>query len=84
MLFFAGEDDHIQPAVFFTKRIEGQLQKHKHKKQNKFIYYVSAGHFAPFPYSALNLPQITGNRQFNMRMLFGGTKKDNAMAASDS
>lgn len=84
MMFLAGEDDHIQPAAFFTKRIEEHLQNHEFKKQNKFIYYVNAGHFAPFPSSTPNLPQITGNTQFKMRMFFGGTKKDNARAASNS
>ncbi|GAB2567900.1 acyl-CoA thioesterase/bile acid-CoA:amino acid N-acyltransferase family protein [Gracilibacillus alcaliphilus] len=84
MMFFAGEDDHIQPAVFFTKRIESLLQNHEYKKQNEFIYYENVGHFATFPGSAPNLPQITGNMQYNMRMIFGGTKKDNARAASNS
>lgn len=84
MMFFAGEDDHIQPAVFFTKRIEVHLQNHEYKKQNQFIYYENTGHFAPFPSSAPNLPQITGNTQYKMRMVFGGTKKDNARAASHS
>lgn len=84
MMFLAGEDDHVQAAEFFTKRIEGHLQNHEYKKRNKFIYYESAGHFAPFPYNAPNLPQITGNTLYKMRMLFGGTIKDNARTASNS
>lgn len=84
MMFFAGEDDHILPAVFFTKRIEDLLKNHAYKEQNRFIYYENAGHFATFPGSAPNLPQITGTTQYNMRMIFGGTKKDNARAASNS
>ncbi len=84
MMFFAGEDDHIQPAVFFTKQMERCLQNHEYKNQNKFIYYENAGHFAPFPGHLPNLPQITGNTQFHMEIVFGGTKKDNAIAANDS
>ncbi|MGM8211278.1 acyl-CoA thioester hydrolase/BAAT C-terminal domain-containing protein [Virgibacillus sp. W0430] len=84
MMFIAGEDDHVQPAVYFTKQMAGRLQNHEYKSQNKFIYYKNAGHFAPFPGNLPNLPQITGNTQFHMRMIFGGTKKDNTKAASHS
>ncbi|MGY0694854.1 acyl-CoA thioester hydrolase/BAAT C-terminal domain-containing protein [Virgibacillus sp. FSP13] len=84
MMFFAGEDDHVQPAVFFTKRMERCLQNHEYKSKHKFIYYENAGHFSPFPGNLPNLPQITGNSQFHMRMIFGGTKEDNAIAANDS
>ncbi|WP_017472880.1 acyl-CoA thioesterase/bile acid-CoA:amino acid N-acyltransferase family protein [Amphibacillus jilinensis] len=84
MMFIAGEDDHVQPAIFFTKKMERRLQNHEYKSQNEFIYYKNAGHFAPFPGNLPNLPQITGNTQFGMRMIFGGIKKDNAKTANNS
>ncbi|WP_068673571.1 alpha/beta fold hydrolase [Oceanobacillus sp. Castelsardo] len=84
MMFFAGTDDHIQPAAFFTKRMEEQLQHHPFKQRNRFIYHENAGHFSAFPSALPNLPQTTGDTNYNMTMVFGGTKKVNAKTAQDS
>lgn len=84
IMFLAGTDDHIQPAAFFTERMEEQLQHHPFKHRNKYIYYENAGHFSAFPSALPNLPQTTGDTNYNMTMVFGGTKKVNAKTAQDS
>ena len=84
MMFFAGTDDHVQPAVFFTKRMEGALAEHAFSKQNRFIYHKGAGHFSAFPCSLPNLPQTVGDTNFKMTMIFGGTRKINAKTAQQT
>lgn len=84
LMFFAGLDDQVQPAAFYTKIMEEKLQTHPFKHKNKFIYYADAGHFSAFPSAIPNLPQRTGNTRFHMTTTFGGTKKVNAKTAQDS
>lgn len=84
ILFFAGSDDQTQPASFFTKYMEEKLATHDFYKQHRFIYHEGSGHFSAFPSSLPNLPQSVGITQFNMTMMFGGTRQINAKSAQQS
>ncbi|MEK4250038.1 acyl-CoA thioesterase/bile acid-CoA:amino acid N-acyltransferase family protein [Paenibacillus sp. FSL W7-1287] len=84
MMFLSGRDDHVQPAEFFTKRMEQRLSNHPFHELNEYIYYEDAGHFAAFPGSLPNLPQTVGDTNYNMTMIFGGTRRANAKAALES
>lgn len=84
MMFIAGTDDHVQPAAFFTKRMETALTEHSFNKKNRFIYHQGAGHFSAFPSSLPNLPQTIGDTNYKMTMNFGGTREINAKTAQQS
>ncbi|MFC4737154.1 acyl-CoA thioester hydrolase/BAAT C-terminal domain-containing protein [Bacillus daqingensis] len=83
ILFFAGTDDHVQPAAFFTKRMESTLDDH-HEYKHQYVYHEGAGHFSAFPSSLPNLPQSIGDTNYHMTMQFGGTRAANGSAAQNS
>ena len=63
IMCLAGTDDHIQPAVFFTKRMEKRLQT-PFKDKNRYVYYENASHFSAYPSSLPHLLQTTGDTNY--------------------
>ncbi|MFS0809599.1 acyl-CoA thioesterase/bile acid-CoA:amino acid N-acyltransferase family protein, partial [Shouchella sp. 1P01AA] len=84
IMFISGTDDHVQPAELFVKQMQHTLRDHKYSENNKFLFYKGAGHFSAFPANLSNLPQTLGTTNFNMTMIFGGTKENNAKAAQQT
>lgn len=84
IMFISGTDDHVQPAELFVKQMQHSLKNHRYSENNKFISHIGAGHFSAFPSNISSLPQIIGTTNFNMTMIFGGTKENNAKAAQRS
>ncbi|WDF04948.1 acyl-CoA thioesterase/bile acid-CoA:amino acid N-acyltransferase family protein [Shouchella hunanensis] len=84
IMVFAGTDDHVQPAVFFMERIQKALQGHEYADNHIYIKHSGAGHFSAFPSGLPHLPQTIASTNYNMTIMFGGTKKQNAKIAEQS
>ncbi|TSB47786.1 acyl-CoA thioesterase/bile acid-CoA:amino acid N-acyltransferase family protein [Alkalicoccobacillus porphyridii] len=83
IMFFAGSDDHIQPAELFTERMRKALIEHEYKEKHKFMIHAGAGHFSAYPSSLPNMPQTVADTNF-MTFVYGGTKQANSKAAHQS
>ncbi|QQK81209.1 acyl-CoA thioesterase/BAAT N-terminal domain-containing protein [Salicibibacter cibi] len=80
VMTIAGGDDQLWPSTYYANETKTVLDQ-----QNVYLHYANAGHFLSFPYGLPSLPaNINMHVGGGMTLAFGGTKRANAQAASDS
>lgn len=79
LLLFSGEDDQMWPSSLFAQQIEKRLQTQKSSIPCMHICYSNAGHAISSSEEVVQL-----NSALNLWFSFGGTRRDNFLAKTDS
>jgi dienelactone hydrolase len=85
ILLLSGQQDQLWPSAQFAELIIQQLRNHKHPYLYEHLNYAEAGHFVCFPYGLPSLPPMVAlSPVAGMLIVFGGTPRAQAAAATDS
>lgn len=82
ILLISGGDDQLWPSDWLSEKVIARLKEHRHPYDYEHIHYPEAGHSFTAPGLPTTYSTVTSFG--GMKMLLGGTPKDNAQAQYDS